>query len=385
MQRIRSIASVGALALLALCVSPTGVEAKERPTGADFELRDANGVTHRLSSHRGKWVVLEWVDFSCAPVQAQYRGPQRKMQTLQQTYKARGVVWFSISSAGQGQRGHMTPSQHQTALNTWGAQPTALLLDGSGKVGKAFRVKVTPEVRVISPQGRVVYAGGVESQGSTPVRYLDAVLRAAVAGQALPHTSESAFGTPIAYAGKSGTTATGPKAPDFRLVDSYGKTRTLSEFRGKWVILEWVNYDCPYVKKHYHSSHRRMQKLQSRARSQGVVWLSICSSAPGKQGYFTPTQAEARRRQLGATPVAYLHDPRGTVGKTYRATTTPDIRIISPQGTIEYSGGIDSIRSARPSDVAQAKNFVALALADIAAGRPIATRSSRSYGCSVKY
>ena len=151
------------------------------------------------------------------------------------------------------------------------------------------------------------------------------------------------------------------------------------------VILEWVNYDCPYVQKHYHSSHRSMQSLQARSAQHGIVWLSICSSAPGKQGYFSSGQANARMRRLGATPTAYLHDPSGAVGRSYGARTTPDMRVISPQGTIEYAGGIDSIRSARASDVGRAKNYVALALADIVARRPIAVKRSRPYGCTVKY
>ena len=164
-----------------------------------------------------------------------------------------------------------------------------------------------------------------------------------------------------------------------------GIPRRLSAYRGKWVILEWVNYQCPYVQKHYHASHRNMQRLQARAAQNGIVWLSICSSARGKEGYFPPAQANARKQRLGASPAAYLQDPMGSVGRMYGARKTPDIRIISPQGTIEYAGGIDSIQSARAGDVKRAKNYVAMAISNIVSRKPIAIKKSQPYGCSVKY
>ena len=378
--------------LLALCCALTAgamsqeTSADESRAKPDFELRDVDGVNRRLSDYRGKWVVLEWVNFDCPQVSELYRAPGRKMQTLQQTSKGKGVIWLSINSARVGRQGYLSPQQGKSLLARMGASPTALLLDTAGSVGKAFRAQVTPEVRVISPRGDVVYAGGVGSAGSaSPVRYLETVLNAATSGRAIPFAVQPAQGSRIDYAAPTAPAATGPRAPDFTLVDSGGRTRRLSDYRGKWVILEWVNYDCPYVQKHYHGSHRSMQTLQARSAQHGIVWLSICSSARGKQGYFSSAQANARMRRMGASPVAYLHDPTGAVGRSYGAKTTPGFRIISPQGTIEYDGGIDSIRSSRASDVARAKNYVAMAIADIVGRRPIAVKRSRSYGCSVKY
>ena len=151
------------------------------------------------------------------------------------------------------------------------------------------------------------------------------------------------------------------------------------------MILEWVNYDCPFVKKHYNSSHRNMQRLQARARELGMVWLSICSSAPGKQGHMQAGRVNSRMRQLGASPAAYLLDPRGSVGRQYGAKHTPEMRVIDPQGRIRYVGGIDSIASMNARDVARAKNYIALALQAIGGSQPIPVTTSRSYGCTVKY
>ena len=159
-------------------------------------------------------------------------------------------------------------------------------------------------------------------------------------------------------------------------------TRRLSDYKGKWVIIEWVNYDCPFVRAQYASPNRNMQTLQARAAQNGMVWLAICSSAPGKEGHFSSAEVSSRIRRWGATPTAYLHDPQGKVGRAYGAKTTPDMRVISPQGTIEYAGGIDNNRGRRGG---QPKNFIALAIADILAGRPIAIKQSQPYGCSVKY
>lgn len=373
------------LPLLGWIGAPPAASAKEGQAKPEFQLRDTSGAVHRLSAYRGKWVVLEWVDFSCPTVQAMYQAPGRKMQRLQQTYRAKGVVWLAVHSTGAGQAGHMTAAQAKAAAGRQGAQPNAFLLDPTGAVGKAFGVRVAPEARVLNPKGDIAYAGGVERVvNGAVVRCLDTVLTAATGGKPIPYVSQPAVGCPVRYA-STGPAATGPKAPNFALRDSRGVTRRLSDYRGKWVILEWVNYDCPYVKKHYHSSHRNMQRLQAQAARHGIVWFTICSSAPGKQGHFTPAQVNARMRQLGAVPAAYLLDPTGAVGHSFRAQRTPGIRIISPQGTVEYSGGADSIVSSRASDVPKAKNHIAAALADIVARRPIRTRSTRAYGCSVKY
>ncbi len=172
-------------------------------------------------------------------------------------------------------------------------------------------------------------------------------------------------------------------APAFSLKDQDGKTRTLSEFKGKTVVLEWTNEGCPYVKKHYSSGS--MQALQKSATADGVVWLTIISSGPGLQGYKTADQAKTWRTTAGAGSTAVLLDPTGAVGKAYGAKTTPDMRIIDKNGQLVFQGGIDDNVSTNPADVKTANNYVRAALADIKAGKAVAVKAAKPYGCSIKY
>lgn len=175
----------------------------------------------------------------------------------------------------------------------------------------------------------------------------------------------------------------GKPAPDFTLTDVNGKQHSLSQYKGKFVVLEWVNYDCPFVQKFYNSGE--MQKMQKEYTGKGVVWLSICSSAAGKQGNFTPDQIKARSKNLGASMTAYLIDDKGVVGKMYGAKTTPAMFILDPQGTLIYSGAMDSIPSTNTADISKAENYVRDALDAAMDGKPVITRVTKSYGCSVKY
>jgi peroxiredoxin len=175
----------------------------------------------------------------------------------------------------------------------------------------------------------------------------------------------------------------GAKAPDFTLTDVKGQKHSLSSLKGKHVVLEWVNYDCPFVRKHYGSGN--MPSLQKVYTGKGVVWLAINSSAPGKQGNFAPAEIESRSKQHGAAFSAYLLDNDGAVGRAYGAKTTPHMYVIDPSGTLVYAGGIDDMPSTDPEDVKTAKNFVRLALDETLAGKPVSVGSSQPYGCSVKY
>jgi len=175
----------------------------------------------------------------------------------------------------------------------------------------------------------------------------------------------------------------GQPAPAFSLTDTNGKQESLADFQGKFVVLEWVNHDCPFVRKHYGSGN--MQRLQKKYVDEGVVWLSINSSAPGKQGNYPPAKWNELTAAAKAVPTAVLLDPDGSVGRTYGAKTTPHMYVIDPKGTLVYAGGIDDKPSTDPADIEGARNYVDEALGEAMAGKPITTASSTPYGCSVKY
>lgn len=175
----------------------------------------------------------------------------------------------------------------------------------------------------------------------------------------------------------------GKPAPDFSAVDSNGKTHKLTGYRGKIVVLEWTNDGCPYVKKHYGSGN--MQSLQKEAAAKGIVWLTIISSAPGKQGYVDGAQANELTKSRGAAPTAVLLDPEGAVAHLYDARTTPHMFIVNKDGTLVYMGGIDDKPTSNPDDIPSAKNYVRVALDEVLAGKPVAEAVTRPYGCSVKY
>lgn len=175
----------------------------------------------------------------------------------------------------------------------------------------------------------------------------------------------------------------GQPAPAFTAIDSNGRTHNLAEFRGKPVVLEWTNSECPFVQKYY--SGGDMQKLQADARKAGAVWLTVNSGAPGKQGHVSGAEANAKIRGQGFASTAYLLDPEGTIGRAYGARTTPHMFVIDAKGVVAYAGGIDDIPTANPADINKARPLVQLALADLAAGRDVAVPTSRPYGCSVKY
>ena len=177
--------------------------------------------------------------------------------------------------------------------------------------------------------------------------------------------------------------AVGSQTPNFQLPDANGKPVSLAQFKGKTVVLEWNNPGCPYVKKHYQSGN--MQKTQSAAKKDGVVWLSINSSAPGKQGHMDGAGARAFVAAQKAQPTAYLLDPQGIVGKRYGAVTTPHMYIIDKGGKLVYAGGIDDKATADKGDIAGARNHVLAALAEMKSGKAVSVATSRPYGCAVKY
>lgn len=177
--------------------------------------------------------------------------------------------------------------------------------------------------------------------------------------------------------------AIGKAAPEFKAVDTYGKAHSLSQYRGKWVVLEWVNYDCPYVRKHY--DNHVMQALQKKYAGKGVVWLSVVSSKPGKQGHYPNDELNALMKEKGAAPHALLVDSSGTVGHMYDARTTPHMFVINPDGILLYMGGIDDRPTTRASSLEGARPHVDIALQEAMAGKPVSVPTTQPYGCSVKY
>jgi peroxiredoxin len=175
----------------------------------------------------------------------------------------------------------------------------------------------------------------------------------------------------------------GQPAPEFTLTDSNGKAHKLSDFKGKFVVLEWLNHGCPFVIKHYESGN--MQKLQKEYTGKDVVWLSIASSAPGKQGHMSPEETNKTKADKGSAATAVLRDEDGTVGKLYDAKVTPELYVVDPEGTLIYMGAIDDVKSTDTADVAGAKNYVKQALDEAMAGKPVSEPSTSAYGCGIKY
>jgi peroxiredoxin len=175
----------------------------------------------------------------------------------------------------------------------------------------------------------------------------------------------------------------GKPAPAFTAVDSHGKSHTLAAFKGKTVVLEWTNDGCPYVKKHYGAGN--MQKLQQEVTAAGGVWLSIISSAPGKQGHVSGTEANQLTAKHKAQPTAVLLDPAGAIGRAYEAQTTPHMFVIDPAGNVRYMGAIDDQPSTDAATIATARNYVREAFKAVSAGAKVAETATDPYGCSVKY
>ena len=176
---------------------------------------------------------------------------------------------------------------------------------------------------------------------------------------------------------------TGMKAPDFSVVNVDGKPQKLSDFAGKTVILEWTNHECPYVRKHYNST--TMQMLQKDMTNDGIVWLTVISSAPGEEGYADAAKAKELTKSRDAAPSNVLLDPKGKMGRAYGAQTTPHMYIIDAKGTLVYAGAIDNKPSASNSSLNGAKSYVRQAIAELKAGKPVSEAATKAYGCSVKY
>jgi hypothetical protein len=200
----------------------------------------------------------------------------------------------------------------------------------------------------------------------------------------VPHLGEE---VKLTDAEMSAAPTAGTPAPAFTAVDTRGASHSLEAYRGRWVVLEWFNHDCPYTKKHYKPVDGGPGNTQAMQRDYAnrVVWLSVVSSAPGKQGFTTAEKADELTRETGAAPTAVIRDTAGTLGRLYGARNTPQYAIIDPQGVLRYSGAIDSKSSPSVKDIPGSTNYVRAALDAGLAGRPIAVAQTQPYGCDVKY
>jgi peroxiredoxin len=195
----------------------------------------------------------------------------------------------------------------------------------------------------------------------------------------------AALATAVAptFANPAAQARIGAPAPAFSLTDTSGKAVSLADFKGKTVVLEWTNHECPYVRKHYNGNN--MQALQKKWTAQGVVWLTLISSERGSQGYVSATEANKLTTDRGAAPTAVLFDPKGDVGRAYGAQTTPHMYVVKGDGTLAYMGGIDDKATTRLDDLKTAKNFVDSALSEVTQGKPVSVPTARAYGCTIKY
>src|SRR5438132_6411736 len=194
-------------------------------------------------------------------------------------------------------------------------------------------------------------------------------------------TAITAFATGALYA--ADVPPVGTAAPEFSAPDAKGKTQSLSQYKGKYVVLEWFNPDCPFVKKHYGGGN--MQKLQDEYTGKGVVWLTIDSNAPCTEGNLSPEQAQKVMKDWDTKQTALLLDPEGKAGRTYNARNTPHMFVINSEGKVIYEGAIDSKASPNPADIPSSTNYVKVALDESMSGKPVSNANTRPYGCSVKY
>ncbi|MBF2066288.1 MAG: thioredoxin family protein [Calothrix sp. C42_A2020_038] len=197
------------------------------------------------------------------------------------------------------------------------------------------------------------------------------------------NSAPQAQSSPVSQNTETQAVRVGSPAPTFTAVDSNGKSHSLSDFKGKTVVLEWTNHECPFVKKHYDSNN--MQALQKEKTGKGVVWLSVISSAPGQQGNVTPQKANELTKSRNANPTAVLIDTDGKVGRLYQARTTPHMYVIDSNGVLQYMGAIDDNPSKNPEDVKTANNYVRAAVDSVLKGEAVKTSTTQPYGCSVKY
>jgi peroxiredoxin len=371
----------------AICVAPVaafqGADETKPPAQAkwkaevgapapDFTLKDFNGRQVTLSGLRGKTVVLEWFNPEC-PVVIGAHGPDGALKDFGNRASAdEKVVWLAVNSGAPGNPGHGREKNVKAAEDWNMSYP--VLLDETGYVGRMYGARTTPHMFVIDSRGTLVYDGAIDSseEGSAQyVNYVEEALRALQNGNPVRKGKTRPYGCSVKYSDKA---RVGVAAPDFTLSGIGVESRaSLSDYRGKVVVLEWFNPECPVVRR-AHGEGGTLETAAQRWTEKGVAWLAINSGGSGQQGFGD--QPNQRARDAWKLPHPILMDPDGTVGRAYGATTTPQMFVLDQRGVIVYAGAHDDQKGT---------SYVDQALTAILAGEEVATKQTRSYGCNVKY
>ncbi len=344
-------------------------EVKLPPPAPAFTLTDQNGKKVSLADFKGKVVVLEWINWDCPFSKRQHTGGVTK--TLADAYADKGVVWLGVNSTHYAD----VKANKKHAANH--KLPYLVLDDHTGAVGRAYGAKTTPHLYVLGKDGRIAYQGAIDDnprgkKKTGVTNYVAAALDALVAGKKIATPSTKPYGCSVKYAKLPGPE--GPAAPAFALTDHNGETVSLADHKGKIVVLEWINWNCPFVKRHHRNG--AMEALASKYAAKGVVWLGVNST------HSANVAANKKAADAHKTPYPVLDDHTGEVGHAYAAKTTPHLFIVAPNGVIAYRGAIDSDPRGRSSE---ATNYVAAALDELLAGKAVSTPETKPYGCSVKY
>jgi len=344
-------------------------EVKPPPPAPAFTLTDHNGKKVSLADHKGKVVVLEWVNWDCPFSKRQHTSGVTKK--LAEAYADKGVVWLGVNST------HFANVKVNKKSAEGHKLPYPVLDDHTGAVGRAYGAKTTPHLYVLGKDGRVAYQGAIDDnprgkKKTGVTNYVAAALDALVADKKVATPSTKPYGCSVKYAKLPAPS--GPAAPAFTLTDQSGETVSLADYKGKVVVLEWINWDCPFVKRHHRGG--AMEALAAKYAEKGVVWLGVNST------HYANVAANKKSATAYKTPYPVLDDHTGEVGRAYGAKTTPHLFVIVPNGAIAYQGAIDSDPRGRSGE---ATNYVAAALDELLAGKAVSTPTTKSYGCSVKY
>jgi len=333
-------------------------------TAPPFTLLGPDGKPVSLSDFKGKIVVLEATNPECPHTRRHFDA--NTQANLARKYAAKGVVWLGVDSTPT-----HTPAQQEAFIKLH-ELPYPILSDPAGKVGRAYGMRSTPDVRIVGTDGKIAYMGGMDDDPrgdkKEVTNYVAAALDDLLAGRRVAKAKTRPYGCQIQYAPPT------PDAPTFTLKDQDGKPVSLSDFKGKIVVIEWINPDCPYSRRH--TDRATLKKLAEEYGDKGVAFLAINSTH-----YFTVEKNKAwHDKHAYNHPI--LDDRSGKVGRAFGAKTTPDIRILDAKGAVAYSGAIDDDRSGKAKEPTV---YVAKALAELLAGKKVSTPLTKPYGCSVKY